>query len=774
MKYPVVLLFRQDKYKHIDQFIEGNIPSFECSFVISGEVADLNKLFDNTCHILATYGDDVREYLPIVEPHIVRRINYRWVHYQTLTTEQIPAFNQGIQYCFIDNVLKPREQTRPMFSIITPAYNSYQKILRAYRSLLAQTLRDWEWIIVDDSPTDDHFSFLRANVSSLQNHKIRLYRRDQNSGSIGNVKNEAASLARGKYVLELDHDDEIIPDCLANAAQVFESDPAIGFVYMDFINIFENGDNFKYSDFISFGYGGYYSQKHRGIWRYVYITPNVNNITASALISLPNHPRIWRRDVLLRAGNYSEMLPICDDMEILLNTFANTDVKVAKIHKMGYIQYMNEGNNNFSLIRNADINRLGPMYIYPQFYRKHRVHAKFAEAGAYEDEENLRVHRQLWKRPPEYTHKYINIITNPDYECQVCILGRNAFTQHRDRLREMNAASPSPSSSPSPHRKYDFILLDNDGEINDLWTLLDAHGYDHWKCYVLPNTTTDELLHYFHRLYRSSTSYIILEPSDNPNATHLIPIEIDDHSNSRYTSAPYNTEYATRHELINAHTEPTQSYLEIGVEYGQTFFGVHFATKTGVDPSHKIPDGHPASSQIQKKTSDEFFAQMDKFRELFAARKNHYIAPNAFVPRIRATYDVIFIDGMHQTEYVLRDVNNAVKYLSPQGRIFIDDILPICENEQQKIPDKHVIEDGVMKYVEAWTGDVWKLVYYLLKNHRTQFKYKWFNHPNYRGVIMLYDIVYFKIDNSATTLEAINGADYVSEFGDYLAFLCRC
>ena len=65
---------------------------------------------------------------------------------------------------------------------------------------------------------------------------MRLYRRSCNSGNIGNVKNEAVSLCRGKYVLELDHDDEILPDVLKDSVEYFEAHPDVGFIYMDFIN----------------------------------------------------------------------------------------------------------------------------------------------------------------------------------------------------------------------------------------------------------------------------------------------------------------------------------------------------------------------------------------------------------------------------------------------------------------------------------------------------------------------------------------------------------
>jgi glycosyltransferase involved in cell wall biosynthesis len=95
----------------------------------------------------------------------------------------------------------------PEFSLFTTCYNSYDKIIRAYNSIKTQTLLDWEWVILDDSPNDEHFPFLKKALS--HDKRIRLYKRSENNGNIGNVKNEAVSLCRGNYLLEMDHDDEI-------------------------------------------------------------------------------------------------------------------------------------------------------------------------------------------------------------------------------------------------------------------------------------------------------------------------------------------------------------------------------------------------------------------------------------------------------------------------------------------------------------------------------------------------------------------------------------
>ena len=368
MKYPFVYLLRHEKYSKINIFFSNNIEKLNCTVEIinTKQVNKLRNMFDSNYHILITFGETVKEYINIVGRILPSRMCSRWIHKKSIT--DIKEFNENVNYCYINNTIIKREKTRPIFSIFTSCYNSYKKLERAYNGLKSQTLIDWEWVILDDSPDDEHFKFLKK---TLIDKRIRLYKRDKNSGNIGNVKNEAISLCRGKYVLELDHDDEITSNLLADSIKIFNLDPEIGFIYSDFINIYDDDTNFFYSDFISLGYGGYYTQKINNKWRNIYITPNINNITMSYLVSMPNHPRIWRRNLLNQLDNYSENLPICDDFEILLRTCINC--KIVKLCDTTYTQYMNNNNNNFSLIRNGEINRLGPQWIRPIFYSHYKV-----------------------------------------------------------------------------------------------------------------------------------------------------------------------------------------------------------------------------------------------------------------------------------------------------------------------------------------------------------------------------------------------------------------
>ena len=679
-KYPYILFYHNDEF--IESFFETNVSHLNCTLFFIKSAEELNKLYDFNYSLLVTYGPD--ESVFKCNQVIANRMRDRWIHFKEIT--DINKFNLAVNYCFINNCALPRIHVRPTFSIFTSCYNSYNKITRAYQSVKKQTFLDYEWVILDDSPDDFHFDFLRKMFQN--DPKVRLYRRQNNSGNIGNVKNEAVSLCRGQYVLELDHDDEILPDVLKDSVVYFEANKEVGFIYMDFINIYENGDNFYYGNFICKGYGSYYTQKYNGRWVYVYNTPNINNVTLSHLVCCPNHPRIWRRSVLLEAGNYSEFLPICDDYEILLRTSVIT--KMAKIAKLGYVQYMNAENNNFSLIRNSEINRLGPEFIQPIFYDKFKINERMKELGGYDE---VTQDSHIWKRQ-NYTPQFANNKVT-FYPKQICIIGVNSIPKNLNL-------------------DYDYIVLDTI-PLKKIQQILDSLGLTNFKCFSLP--TYQELRSYFLMMYLSTDNYEIIDPF----------------------YVEYNTVIKDRHTIINKTTNKNSSYLEIGVEWGYTFKNVHFTDKTGVDPDPKCEE----NNFIVKMTSDEFF------------KTN------------KQQFDVIFIDGMHQAEYILRDINNAIKCLVPNGTIFIDDILPLNYNEQTKIPQNHMYENGILKYNGfPWTGDVWKVINHILQFYGDYFDFAHYNNANYRGVGMFKIKTPFEIPEAE--IEIINNYTYFKKYTDLI------
>jgi len=490
-KYPVVLFFRYDKYNDSDEILKD--PLINCDVRITNQLKDIEKLYSTEYHVLVTYGPHEQEYIRDVNSVICQRLRKRWIHHKKIEPKQ---FSHGVNYCYIENVIEDRKTTRPTFSAFTTCFNSFDKINRPYKTLKNQSDKDWEWVIVDDSTDESHWLYLKNKFKDEP--KIRLYKRARNSGSIGNVKNEAIALCRGSYVLELDHDDEILADLFRDAVDGFTKFPTVDFIYMDFINLYETGGNFSYGDFICKGFGGYYYQYYPATQTCVkvYVTPQINNITASYLFCMPNHPRIWRREALQNIGSYSEFLPICDDQEILLRTILN--LKILKIPKFAYVQYFNAAGSNFSLIRNAEINRIGPNHLTPQFKAKFpALINNLKDAGAYEDPKYDMSPSPIWTRD-NFQPQYINEIYNPDYDKQVAIIGQQALQTHLEEIQ-----------NEAKNLRTDLFFLTNSGTQQEIFELLKVNGLQRAKFYILKDTPKEQLIKYFHYIYRSTKSHTI-------------------------------------------------------------------------------------------------------------------------------------------------------------------------------------------------------------------------------------------------------------------------
>ena len=108
--------------------------------------------------------------------------------------------------------------------------------------------------------------------------------------------------------------------------------------------------------------------------------------------------------------------------------------------------------------------------------------------------------------------------------------------------------------------------------------------------------------------------------------------------------------------------------------------------------------------------------------------------------------------------------------MAENGSIFIDDIIPLNYNEQLRIPQKHHYENGILKYGEEWTGDVWKTIYYLLVHYKDKLTISYSYNINYRGVahIKIKELIEIKEEDA---IKEINTYEYFTDFNKYLKLL---
>lgn len=97
-------------------------------------------------------------------------------------------------------------------TVIIPCYNAADTIGRALASVQAQTLTDWQAIVIDDASTDDSVARLAPIMAAEP--RIRLIRLAQNGGA-GRARNAGLAQAEGRWVAFLDADDAWHPEKLA-------------------------------------------------------------------------------------------------------------------------------------------------------------------------------------------------------------------------------------------------------------------------------------------------------------------------------------------------------------------------------------------------------------------------------------------------------------------------------------------------------------------------------------------------------------------------------
>ena len=117
-----------------------------------------------------------------------------------------------------------REQEQPFFSVIIPTYNREKFIKKAINSVLKQSCKDFELIVVDDGSKDHTAKIVRSYGARLR------YVYQKNKGPSA-ARNTGIRMARGKYIAFLDSDDQFLPNKLAKNKKFLLDHPNSRFLY---------------------------------------------------------------------------------------------------------------------------------------------------------------------------------------------------------------------------------------------------------------------------------------------------------------------------------------------------------------------------------------------------------------------------------------------------------------------------------------------------------------------------------------------------------------
>ncbi|MFD0693965.1 glycosyltransferase family 2 protein [Paenibacillus sp. GCM10027628] len=179
----------------------------------------------------------------------------------------------------------PVKSKNSVISVVICTYNNASYLPWAINSVRVQTNPIWELIIVNDGSTDETQSMLELLAARSKDERISVLNLEHNQGKSGCL-NRALSLASGQWLLELDADDWLTPDCLEILLDSVSAPGNPVFVYADHIEWLERPDR-------------------RLLFHQVRIAPQVSHPGKLLADAIPLAPRMYRIAALKEAGGWT-------------------------------------------------------------------------------------------------------------------------------------------------------------------------------------------------------------------------------------------------------------------------------------------------------------------------------------------------------------------------------------------------------------------------------------------------------------------------------------
>jgi len=208
-----------------------------------------------------------------------------------------------------------------------PVYNGAEFVVRAADSILRQTLRNLELIIIDDGSTDDTWTAIKKLTE--RDRRIHIFRNKSNVGIPG-TSNRAISLARGRFIARQDADDWSYPDRLEKQIRYLRNHANIVAVGSQMLVVDQKGHFIR-------------------LWRVPLIHEDIDlrHINGFGL-QLPHGTMVVRTEAIASIGGYREDFLQGGDHEMILRL---TEIgRIANLPNVLY-RYTRHGENTTSLHR---------------------------------------------------------------------------------------------------------------------------------------------------------------------------------------------------------------------------------------------------------------------------------------------------------------------------------------------------------------------------------------------------------------------------------------
>ena len=266
-----------------------------------------------------------------------------------------------------------------MISIFTPTNNT-KFILDAYQSLVEQTDQDWEWVILYNHD---------AEPVEFNDPRVKFFRAYHAPEWVGPLKAEACERTNGDILLELDHDDLLMPTAIEEVKKAFE-DSEVGFVYSNTVHSdaafgkiqrFDEAYGWRYKEI---DYKGHILDEH------ISFEPTPESI--SRIWYAPNHLRAFRKSIYEQVGGYNKDMRILDYLDLMCRMYKVTKFKhidkglyIYRVHgENTWLRYNDEIQQNVYRIYDQYIEELAERSSELRGLRKIELGGRMAAKAGYE------------------------------------------------------------------------------------------------------------------------------------------------------------------------------------------------------------------------------------------------------------------------------------------------------------------------------------------------------------------------------------------------------
>ena len=183
-------------------------------------------------------------------------------------------------------------ENQPEVSVVIVCYNQAAYLPDAIQSVVGQTYRNFDVVLVDDGSTD--------NTAEIARGFREVHYMCQPNRGLAAARNMGLKATSGRYVVFLDADDRLLPNALESGLACFRGDSSCGFVFGKFRNLFVDGSTLPPESNCAQLSKDYY-------WHF--LQRNLVGMNATVMYS---------REVLESVGGFNEQLRACEDYELYL------------------------------------------------------------------------------------------------------------------------------------------------------------------------------------------------------------------------------------------------------------------------------------------------------------------------------------------------------------------------------------------------------------------------------------------------------------------------